>query len=109
MDEARKEQIALLYLKRMIREESMGLTSDMKLQFGNISKAIGISIEEATEFSEIMVRELVEEISCKPKLKMSNILEKSKLRDYRSEIAQKKECRKEITRKRNLEKNNSHF
>ena len=62
MDEIRKGQIALLYLKNKIREEGVRLTPNMKRQIGNTAKAIGIPVEEATEFSEIMVRELVEEV-----------------------------------------------
>jgi len=61
MDEIRKGQIALLYLKNKIREEGVRLTPNMKRQIGNTAKAIGISVEEATEFAEIMIRELVEE------------------------------------------------
>lgn len=61
MDEIRKGQIALLYLKNKIREEGVRLTPNMKRQIGNTAKAVGISVEEATEFDEIIVRELVEE------------------------------------------------
>ncbi len=61
MDEIRKGQIALLYLKNKIREEGVRLTPNMKRQIGNTAKAIGISTEEATEFAEMMVRELVDE------------------------------------------------
>ena len=67
MDEIRKGQIALLYLKNNVREEGVRLTPNMKRQIGNTAKAIGISVEEAMEFAEIMVRELVEETFAKPK------------------------------------------
>jgi len=60
MDEIRKRQIALLFLKNKVRGEGVRLTFNMKRQIGNTAKAIGISVEEATEFAEIMIRELVE-------------------------------------------------
>ncbi|MFZ2975197.1 MAG: hypothetical protein WA055_01030 [Candidatus Moraniibacteriota bacterium] len=76
MDEIRKGQIALLYLKNKIREEGVRLTPNMKRQVGNTAKAIGISVEEAMEFTEILVRELVEETF--PKEKISDALKKMK-------------------------------
>ena len=66
MDEIRKGQIAFLYLKNKISEEGVRLTPNMRRQIGNTAKAIGISIEEATEFVEIIVRELVEETFPRP-------------------------------------------
>ena len=67
MDEIRKGQIAFLYLKHKIREEGVRLTPNLRRQAGNTAKAIGISTEEAMEFAENIVRELVEEAFVKPK------------------------------------------
>ena len=61
MDEARRGQIALLYLRNKLREEGVRFSPNMSRQIGNTAKAIGISVEEAKEFAEIIVRELVEE------------------------------------------------
>ncbi len=61
MDEARKGQIALAYLKNKLREEGVRLSPNIRRQIGNTAKAIGITTEEAMEFAEGLVRELVEE------------------------------------------------
>ncbi len=65
MDETRKGQIALLYLKNKPREDGVRLTPNFRRQVGNTAKAIGISVDEAMEFSELLVRELVEEAFAK--------------------------------------------
>ena len=65
MDDIRKGQIALAYLKNKLREEGVRLTPNLRRQVGNTAKAIGVSIEEATEFAEGIVRELVEETFAK--------------------------------------------
>jgi len=61
MDDVRRGQIALLFLKHRLREKGVRLTSDFKREIGNIAKTVGISIEEAMEFAEFIVCELVEE------------------------------------------------
>jgi hypothetical protein len=60
MTEERKGQIALLHLKRKLREEGIRLKPDMIRQIGNEAKALGITTEEATEFVEGIVREMVD-------------------------------------------------
>jgi len=65
MDETRKGQIAILYLKNKLREDGVRLTPNFRRQVGNTAKAIGISVDEAMEFSELLVRELVEEAFAK--------------------------------------------
>ena len=62
MDAIRQGEIALLYLKNKIRNDGVRLSPNIMREIGNTAKAIGISLKEATEFSEIIVRELVEEI-----------------------------------------------
>jgi hypothetical protein len=62
MDDIRKGQIALLLIKHQLREKGVRLTPNFKREIGNEAKAIGISIEEAMEFVEPIVRELVEEM-----------------------------------------------
>ena len=61
MDDIRKGQIALAYLKNKLREEGVHITPNLRRQVGNTAKAIGISTEEAMEFTEGIVRELIEE------------------------------------------------
>lgn len=61
MDDIRKGEITLAYLKNKLREEGVRLTPNFRRQVGNTAKAIGISTEEAMEFAEGIVRELVEE------------------------------------------------
>ncbi len=67
MKEARKGEIALAYLKNKLREEGVRLTPNLRRQVGNTAKAISIPIEEAMEFAEIIVRELVDEAFAKSK------------------------------------------
>jgi len=68
MDEVRKGQIALLLIKHQLRKKGVRLTPNFKREIGNEAKAIGISTEEAMEFVEPIVRELLEETFSKTKL-----------------------------------------
>lgn len=65
MDDIRKGQIAFAYLKNKIREEGIRLMPNFRIQVGNTAKSIGISVEEAMEFSDLIIRELVDEIYSK--------------------------------------------
>lgn len=62
MDDARKGQIALLFLKKKMREDGIRIRPNFRREAGNEAKSIGIAIEEAVEFYETLVRELVEEM-----------------------------------------------
>lgn len=66
MDEKRKGEIALMYLKRKLRTEGVRLGQNTAREIGNTAKELGLKPEEAKEFAEIMVREIVEEIFGKP-------------------------------------------
>ncbi len=61
MDEVRKGQIAFLFLKHKIREEGIRLSPNFQRQVGNTAKVIGISMEEAMEFAEIVMGEIFDE------------------------------------------------
>ncbi|MDP4009233.1 MAG: hypothetical protein Q8P71_02330 [bacterium] len=61
MNEDRKGQIAFLLVKHQLRKKGVRLTRSFRREVGNEAKAIGIPIEEAMEFVELIVRELVEE------------------------------------------------
>ena len=65
MDEVRKGQIAYLFLKNRVSDGGIRLSRDFKRELGNVAKTVGITLEEATEFTEIMVREVVDEIFAK--------------------------------------------
>jgi len=65
MNDTRKGQIALLLLKHQLREKGIRLTPNFKRGIGNEANSIGISVDEAMEFAEIIVRELVEETFAK--------------------------------------------
>jgi len=58
----RKGEIALLHLKNRLKSEGIRLKPDMKRQILNEAKEIGIPAEEAVEFVEGLVREMVEEV-----------------------------------------------
>ena len=66
MDDIRKGQIALAYIKNKIRKEGIHLMPNLQLQAGDTAKDIGISTEEAMEFAEGILHELVEEAFRKP-------------------------------------------
>ncbi|MDD5738559.1 MAG: hypothetical protein PHY72_01360 [Candidatus Pacebacteria bacterium] len=67
MTNERKKEIALLLIKQLFRQKGVRLTPDIRREIGNEAKAIGISLEETMEFTELIVRELVEETFAKPK------------------------------------------
>jgi hypothetical protein len=60
MDKKRQGEIALLYLKNRFDNDGFRLSPNMKREIANTAKSIGISLEEAMEFVEILVREMVE-------------------------------------------------
>lgn len=67
MDEKREGEIALRFLKWKLREDGVRLTPNPRRQVGNVAKAIGVSVEEAMEFTEGLVREAVDEAFAKPR------------------------------------------
>ncbi len=65
MTQARKGEIALLILKMKMRKDGFRIGQHIQRDIGNEAKEIGIPIEEAREFIEGFVRELVEETFAK--------------------------------------------
>ena len=61
MNEIRKGQIALLFVKYQLCEKGVRLTPNFRREIGNGAKTIGVPIEEAMEFVESIIREMVEE------------------------------------------------
>ena len=60
MTEERRGQIALLALKDKTRREGLKL-DNWRRGLGDNAKRLGITLDEASEFVEILTRELVEE------------------------------------------------
>ena len=66
MSQARQGEIALAYLKAKLRREGITIKPSMHREMANEAKNLNISIGEATEFAEILIREIVEEVFPKP-------------------------------------------
>lgn len=62
MKSGRMGEIALLLIKHWVRKEGFRLSGDSTGEIENAAKKLGISSEEMMEFSEILLRELVDEI-----------------------------------------------
>ena len=62
MDNIRKGQVAILFVKHVFREKGIHFTPNFRREVGNEAKAIGVSFDEAIEFMELITRELFEEI-----------------------------------------------
>ncbi|KKT00334.1 MAG: hypothetical protein UW07_C0024G0007 [Candidatus Nomurabacteria bacterium GW2011_GWF2_43_8] len=67
MDPKRQGEIALLFFKMKLREQGIKVAPALLRQLGNTAKTLGISINEASEFVEMMVRELVDEVFAESK------------------------------------------
>jgi hypothetical protein len=62
MDDKRKGEIALRFLKHKLRSDRIRLGLHTRREIGNIAKDIDISAEEAMEFVGLITRELVDEV-----------------------------------------------
>ncbi len=62
MNEKRKGEIALLFLKNKLQKDGIRLNQRAKREIGNTAKEIGVNTDEIMEFTEIITRELVDEI-----------------------------------------------
>jgi len=62
MDEKRKGEIALVFLKYRMSREGIRLTPDLKRDLGNVAKETGIPQDELKEFMKIFIEELLEKI-----------------------------------------------
>lgn len=61
MDNIRKGQVAILFVKHLLQERGIRLSPNLKREIGNDAKAIGASFDDVIEFTEVIIRELVEE------------------------------------------------
>ena len=71
MTEERRGQIALLALKDKTRREGLKL-DNWRRGLGDNAKRLGITLDEASEFVEILTRELVEEACWQRKSRCSD-------------------------------------
>lgn len=69
MDEIRKGQIAVLALKNKLRKDGIHLSPRSRREIASNATDLGISVDEAMEFIEGLVRELVDETFRKPTTK----------------------------------------
>jgi len=61
MTEARKGQIALLFVKHQHREKGIKLRQGLNRELAKLAKALGISYEEVVEFATEVYRELFDQ------------------------------------------------
>jgi len=61
MDPKRQGEIALKLVKFYMREKGITLSQNNMRKLGNISKAIGVPIEELKQFAKPLAQELIEE------------------------------------------------
>jgi len=61
MAKERKGEIAVAFMKQMLREKGLHLTPNLRREIGKEASAAGVNIDEAMEFVETIVREIVEE------------------------------------------------
>ncbi|MBU1557715.1 hypothetical protein KKC45_02030 [Patescibacteria group bacterium] len=69
MTEARRNEIAYLYILAKIRREGVSSLNpnNIKRELGNSAKEVGITIEEAMEFTHNLVLPLIKEAFPMPK------------------------------------------
>lgn len=65
MDKKRKGELAILFLKYYLSQKGVRINPSLKREIGNQAKAIGVSTEEATEFVETIIYEVVGEAFAK--------------------------------------------
>ncbi len=61
MEEKRQGEIALKLVKHLIRERGITLTQTKQREFGNVAKAIGVSVEELKRFIKPLLQEFLDE------------------------------------------------
>ena len=61
MDERRKGEIAMAFLKYRVTQDGVRLTSGIRRDLGNVAKETGIPQKEVKEFMKILVKDFLEE------------------------------------------------
>lgn len=62
MDEKRKGEIALIFLKYKLSRDGIRLTLDIKNELDNVAKKTGISQDELKKFGRAFVEEFSDEV-----------------------------------------------
>jgi hypothetical protein len=62
LTDARRGELALLFLKYKLKKEGISLKPDLRREVGNMAKAMDIPFEEAFTFVEEMTRGLLDEV-----------------------------------------------
>lgn len=65
MEQKRQGEIALALFKLKLGEDGIRIKLDVRREIGDAAKKLGIPIDEAMEFYEIIVREMVEKVFAK--------------------------------------------
>ncbi|MBT6253981.1 hypothetical protein HOI83_02000 [Candidatus Uhrbacteria bacterium] len=66
MTEERKGEIALRHLKSRMRKEGIRIHPGFREELAEVAKELDITLEEALELSEEIVREIVDEVFATP-------------------------------------------
>lgn len=66
MNAQRKGEIAYELLKFKLKKEGIRISQDIRRESGDIAQKTGIPAEEVAEFSEIIIREMVNEMFATP-------------------------------------------
>ena len=61
MTPQRQGEIALKVLKHILRRRGINLNQEAMRDFGNVAKAIDVSVEELKEFSKPLYQEVLDE------------------------------------------------
>jgi hypothetical protein len=61
MDPKRQGEIALKLVKHLLRKRGITLSHDNMREFGNVAKAIGVTVEELRQFAKPLMQELLDE------------------------------------------------
>jgi len=61
MDPKRQGEIALQLVRHLMRKRGITLSQENMREFGNVAKAIGVSVEELKQFAKPLVQELLDE------------------------------------------------
>lgn len=57
----RKLEIAMAFIKRLMRKRGVHLTGETRRELGNEAKAMGIPVQEVVEFAKPLIQELLDE------------------------------------------------
>ncbi len=62
MNEKRKGEIALLFLKLKLKDKGILIDKNIEKEVDRLAVSVGLDPEESAEFIEIIIREIIDEI-----------------------------------------------